>query len=337
MPDILDIFNQDAFGVISLTQAVNDTPPTFGKINALGLFTSEPLSNRFAAIDFDPTTVSLLPQTQWGAPGTPNKNDRPYMKVYSIPHFLVNDSVLAADLQSRRRPGSLAVEDAQYVLGRKQLRMRTNLEQTLEWMRLGVLRGGLVKDGAGNTILDIYGDFSLTQDSTSFVLGTPTTDIVGKIAARKRAIESYLRGESMGRLVALCSDGFYDAFVSHAMVKEVFRYYSINSQNNQGDYRDGFVFNGVTWINYSGSFTDSTGASQACIDTNAAYLFPMGTSVFKTFYAPADYTEMVNMVAQEYYSRQELMKMGKGIEIEVQSNPLPICLKPKVIQKLTVA
>jgi hypothetical protein len=141
--------------------------------------------------------------------------------------------------------------------------------------------------------------------------------------------------------------------VSHANVIKAFTYFQNNGQTLADDFSGGavqpnaaglfaggarpFYFGGVAWINYSGSVTDSAGASQPLVDTNAAYMFPMGTSVFKNWYAPADYMETVNTEGLPFYAKQRLMEFDKGVQIETQMNPLPICLKPSVIQKLTTA
>lgn len=351
--NILNIFTSDAFGVVSLTNAVNDITTQYGRLGAMGLFIDEGVQQRTVAVDFDPISNQLLPQSQWGGPGVANKTKLGATHGYNLPHFPVNDLILAADLQGRRRPGSDAIQDAQWVLGKKMREMRLKLDQTLEWMRLGVLRNGQVKDGAGNLILDIYNDFGISQGSASYVLGTATTDVMGKIAATKRTILQALRGELMSGFVAMCSDTFYDAFVSHPNVKVAFTYFqNPTGQNLAEDYSGtlalpnaaglvtgvrGFTFGGVTWINYTGSVTDATGASQLLIDAGSAYMFPMGTSVFKTFYAPADYMETVNTEGLPFYAKQRLMEFDKGIEVECQSNPLPICLKPAVIQKLTIS
>lgn len=350
--NILNVFSQDAFGVVSLTDAINDITPQYGRLGAMGLFIDEGVMQRTVAVDFDPRTNQLLPQSQWGGPGVANKTAVGRSRSYAVPHFPINDNLLAGDLQGRRRPGSDQVQDAQWLLGKKMIEMRMKLDQTLEWMRLGVLKSGQVKDGAGTLILDIYADFGISQNSASYALGTTTTDVMGKIAASKRTILQNLRGELMTNFVAVCSDGFYDAFVSHANVKVAFTYFQNNTgQNLAEDYSGaavqpnaqgltnagirGFSFGGVTWVNYTGSVTDSTGTSQPLIDANSAYMFPMGTKVFKTFYSPADYLETVNTEGLPFYAKQKLMDYDKGIEVECQSNPMPICLKPLVIQKLT--
>jgi len=353
MPNILDVFNSNQFDLVALTDLVNDFPQQYGTLGALGLFQEEGVNQRTVVIDFDGTTLQLLPKTEWGGPGIANRSGLAASRAYAVPHFPILDSLLAADLQGRRMPGkSDAVQDAQYVLAKKMLEMRRKLEQTLEWMRLGVLKAGLVKDGLGTTILDIYSDFGVTQATVSFALATSTTDILGKVATAKRASIAALRGEISGQFIALCSDTFYDAFVSHANVIKAFQYFQNNGQNlsqdfsaaagrvnTQGSFNNvrGFEFGGVTFINYTGSVTDSAGNSQLMIDAGSAYLFPMGTSVFRTWFAPADYMETVNTMGLPFYAKQRQMDFDKGIQIECQSNPLPICLKPLVIQKLTLA
>lgn len=350
--NILNVFTSDAFGVVSLTRAVNDITPQYGRLGAMGLFRDEGVMQRTAAVDFDPITNQLLPQSQWGGAGVANKTAVGRSRSYSIPHFPVNDSILAADIQGRRIPGTDAVQDMQWLFAKKMKEMKLKLEQTLEWMRLGVLKSGQVKDGNGTLILDIYADFGISQATTSFVLGTSTTDVMGKIAGVKRTILQNLRGELMNGFVAICSDGFYDAFVSHANVKLAFTYFQNPvGQNLAEDYSGtvvqpnsaglfaggirGFSFGGVTWVNYTGSVTDSTGASQPLVDANSAYLFPTGTDVFRNWYAPADYMETVNTEGLPFYAKQRPLNFDKGIEVECQCNPLPICLKPLVVQKLT--
>ena len=349
--NVLDVFNSDTFGLVALTNAINDFTPVYTYLNALGLFLDEGVTQRTVMVDFDPETNALLPKSEWGGPGVANKTAVGRSRSYPVPHFPVSDYILAADLQGRRRPGSDQVVDAQWVTGKKMREMRKKLEQTKEWMRLGVLKSGQVKDGSGNLILDIYADFGISQQSTGFALSTGTTDVMGKIAGVKRQSLQALRGELCSQFVAMCSDTFFDALVSHPNVQKAYQYYQNNNgQNLATDYSGGqarpdsqavfsrvagFLFGGVTWINYTGSLTDANGSSQTMIDTDSAYLFPLGTEVFKTFYAPADYLETVNTEGMQFYAKQEVMRFQKGIELECQSNPLPICLKPLVIQKMT--
>jgi len=45
--------------------------------------------------------------------------------------------------------------------------------------------------------------------------------------------------------------------------------------------------------------------------------------------------ETVNTLGVPYYAKQEPRRMGKGIDLEAQSNPITLCTKPRAIIKLT--
>ncbi len=174
-----------------------------------------------------------------------------------------------------------------------------------------------------------------------------------QVAATKRAIMAALRGELMTGFIGICADDFYDAFTTHPNVEKAFQYYQANNQNLAEDFSGGsvqpdssglfnavgrpFVYGGVAWLNYSGSVSDAAGVVQPMVDAGSAYVFPMGTDIFRNWFAPADYLETVNTEGLPFYMKTKLMDYDKGIEVECQSNPLPICLKPKVIQKVTIA
>jgi hypothetical protein len=45
--------------------------------------------------------------------------------------------------------------------------------------------------------------------------------------------------------------------------------------------------------------------------------------------------ETVNTIGLPYYAKQERIPFDKGVQLELQSNPLHICTKPRAIIKLT--
>ena len=60
-------------------------------------------------------------------------------------------------------------------------------------MEVNALRG-IVKDGAGVTLYDYFGEFGLAQQSVDFVLGTGTTNVQAKVRDVLRKIETELKG-----------------------------------------------------------------------------------------------------------------------------------------------
>lgn len=80
----------------------------------------------------------------------------------------------------------------------------------------------------------------------------------------------------------------------------------------------------------------SSGSRKAKLDDDKAILLPTGPGrLYEEYFAPANYTETVNTVALPYYAKREPMKFGKGYDLEMQSNPLPLVLRPDLVATLT--
>jgi hypothetical protein len=61
---------------------------------------------------------------------------------------------------------------------------------------------------------------------------------------------------------------------------------------------------------------------------------PIGTQeTFRGYNAPADWMETVNTVGLPKYSKVVPEQGGRYVEILSESNPLPLCLRPKVLIK----
>jgi len=60
-------------------------------------------------------------------------------------------------------------------------------------------------------------------------------------------------------------------------------------------------------------------------------------NLFLTYYAPANYVETVNTIGLPVYAKQASMKFDKGIELETQSNPLNLCLRPTCLIRGTTS
>jgi hypothetical protein len=125
-----------------------------------------------------------------------------------------------------------------------------------------------------------------------------------KVLEVKRHIEDNLKGEFMTGVMCLCSQGFYDAFTTHAKVKEAFMYFQRNQQLGN-DYRTGFIFGGVTFEEYRGQATDAAGNVRKFIADDEAHFFPLGTaSTFRTYFAPADFKNRKH-AGLPLYAKQE--------------------------------
>jgi hypothetical protein len=70
-------------------------------------------------------------------------------------------------------------------------------------------------------------------------------------------------------------------------------------------------------------------------DTNKAHFFPVGVpGLFRQYNAPADFVETVNTLGLPRYAKQAVdQEFGRWVKLHTQSNPLPICTRPKVLIK----
>ena len=331
---IIDFFKTDGFSLAELVEGINVIPNQFGMINDMGLFSAEGVTQTSVIVDYDKLSLNLLASKARGAPGDANKTGGRLSKNFSIPHYPLDDRISPEDLQGRRAFMQTGPEDAAYLLTKKLTEIRAKHDQTLEWMKLGVLKG-TITDGAGVTLLNLYTDFGISQTTVGFALTTGSTEVLTKCLSVKRTIELALTGTpSSGEIVCLCGSGFYDALTTHANVKAAFANWNA-LQNNFTDYRKSFMFGGIRFMEYNGTVPDSSGSSQALIGTDDAYFVPLGTNLFKTYFAPADFMETVNTMGLPFYAKTDVQKFGRGVEIHTQTNPLPLCLKPGVIVKGT--
>jgi len=205
---------------------------------------------------------------------------------------------------------------------------------TVEYMSMGALKG-LVLDGAGETMIDLFTYFGITQKVIDFVLGTSTTDITGKINELKRHVETSLAsGGQFGQIHVWCSPEFWDKFTSHAKVETAYS----NFANNGGaknilrdDMRTGFVFQDVVFSEYNASVATKAGNVKFITDGDARG-FPTGVpELFKVFYAPANKFAHVNTPGRPVYTWEYRQQDDSRIDLESQSSHVPICTRPQVL------
>ena len=328
-------FANDAFNMAALTSAINKIPNTYGRLEQLNLMPATGVRTRTILIEEMSGVLNLLPTMPVGAPGTQGTQGKRKVRSFVIPHIPHDDAVLPEEVQGLRAFGSeTEMEALAALLAQKLQNMRNKHAITLEYLRMGALKG-VILDADGSVLYNLYNEFSITPKSVSFALGTTGTEVLLKVLEVKRHIEDNLKGEFMTGIHCLCSAGFYDALTTHSKVKEAFMYFQRNQQLGN-DYRIGFTFGGITFEEYRGQATDAAGTIRKFIEDDEAHFFPLGTAnTFRTHFAPADFNETANTLGLPLYAKQEARKFGRGTDLHTQSNPLPICLRPEVLVKGT--
>ena len=334
---MLDIFNNDAFSVTSLTDAINELKYKPGRIGEMGLFAGSGVDTTTIAIEKKGDILTIVPPTPRGAPGTTIAKEKRDMRSLIIPHFEINDAVYAEEVQGVRAFGTdRQLETVMMKVGQRQQTHVINFAVTEEHARLGAIKG-IVTYADGST-LNLFTEFGVTQESEiAFALGAPNPvdgDLRKKCAAIVRKMSDILGGVPFNGIHAFVGDDFFDALLSHPEVRETFKGWSeaqILREGYIGPNRSSygiFEFGGIVWENYRGGVIDG----KTFIESDKANFFPTGVpGLFKTAFAPADYIDTVNTIGQRLYTKQYRMQNDKGIHLDTQMNALQYCTRPKVL------
>ena len=326
-----DIFNNDAFSVSNLSQTITDIPRVQTRIGDTGLFQEYGIAQTTMMIERQGSSLKLVPAAPRGGVGAPvNLGGRSMIPVQAI-HLPQTGSMLADEVQGIRAFGKESeVETVQNRLRTKLTKMKAQLDLTLEYHRIGAIKGQVV-DADGTTVLmDMYSTFNVAQQTQNMVLGTPTTKVKQKVIEIKRKIATALGGRSFTGVRVLCSQTFFDDLNGHATVEKSFELYNGNSYARTDQSGTAFEFANVFFEEYAGGV-----GSTLFIPEGEAYAYPEGvTGLFQTAFAPADYMETVNTEGIPYYAKQEVMRMNKGVELEAQSNPITFCSLPETVVKV---
>jgi hypothetical protein len=330
-------FDNPGFSMASLTAAINLLPNRYGRLEQLGLFPVKPVRTRQIIIEERNGTLNLLPTQPVGGPATLNVRDKRKLRSFVVPHVPLDDVILPEEVQGVRAFGMESeTETIAGVLAQHLQSMRNKHAITLEHLRMGALKG-IILDADGSQLHNLYDDFGITARTVNFALATEATNVRNKCVEVIAHIEDNLRGEFMTGVRCLCSPEFFEKLVAHHKVEKAYENYAQGAMLRD-DVRTGFAFGGMVFEEYRGQASNIAGANLRFIAAGEAHAFPLGTiDTFGTYVAPADFNETVNTLGQPLYAKQEPRKFERGTDLHTQSNPLPMCHRPGVLVKLTLA
>lgn len=328
----LDVFQSDAFGTIELTAAINKMPFVPGFLGSLGIFEEEGVTTTSVMVEEKNGTLSLVQTQPRGAPANQNPLEKRTVRSIVVPHLPIDDRLVADSIQNVRAFGQESeLETVQGMVNQKLMSMARRLDATIEYHRIGAIKGTIL-DADGSTLLNLFTAFNVAQESeVDFDLdaASPASGaLMKKCNAVLRLIEDNLEMGPIvtGRVIALCSSEFYDDLVAHTEIREAQKYL-MDEQLRMRTARRMTFYGGIEFHEYRG-----TVGGTSFIAANKAHIFPVVAGLFKTYYAPADYMETVNTLGLPRYAKQAVdQQFQKYVDMEAQTNPLNLCLRPKVL------
>ncbi|MCG7412032.1 major capsid protein [Moraxella nonliquefaciens] len=330
----MPLSDNHTFGVESLTEAINELPATPSILGDLGIFKKEFKTTTHVSVERKENILTLVANTPRGSVGDPVQSKRHAPKTFNMMHLVKDDIVRADDVQNIRSFGSqnqtLAVAE---LVNDKMLAMKADIDYTIEHARLGALKGKILDSDGKTVITDIYKEFGMTRKTINWELSGATTQVTKLINSYKQDIAKLRRGESVTGHLCLVSPEFMNTLIAHQSVEKYYARHQDGLLYREGNTDVEFIHNGIKFVVYADEFE-----SGLKLADDEGIILPLGTrGAFFEYYAPADMNSTVNTKALAYYAMREKLGMDKGWELHAQSNPLPLVLRPDLVQtvKLT--
>lgn len=334
----MDIFNNSAFSMTSLTGAISKVGYKPQLLGELGIFEPMPVRTRSLFVDRRDNKLALIPTSPTGAPPKELVVDPRNAVPLKTTRLAEGFTLYAEEIQGIRAFGSeteFAQVQTEYL--RRMANVRDDMELTHEFHRLGALQG-LLLDADGTTVIyNYFTEFGVVQplaidfdlDNASPAPGALRNKCAEVIRGMQRSAGGAFTPSTT--VHALVGDAFYDALIRHPEVEKTYLNWAAAADLRGDRSFQAFTFGGITWHNYRGTDDNSTVA----IATDEAKFFPVGArEVFKKAMAPAEFGPYVNTLGQDTYAMnipdRDRQAFTRG---ELYSYPLYFCQRPDVLRR----
>lgn len=341
MPEIIDLFSQQPFTNIEITNAVEQIIPRPQLLSTLGVDLFTPVPSRrseIAAYKYG-RDARLIGTSPIGAPPERLEKVGGKLRRFGTRRLSKATTLYANELQGiLQLPLYQAVQSAQAEIATRAAQIRDDLELTFEYHRLGAVLG-LQLDADGETVLDDwYDNWGITRPAPyNMELGVLDQD--PRINCRRvinRSKDASLGAwvENTTRLHALCGEEYFESLISHPMIRQSYLNYSA-AADLRNEIPNSFFFGGIVWHDYRSALDPRFG-----IASNQARTFPVGaTSCFQWVKGPAEeFFAYVNQPGQDTVSITFTDPFrGQYQSFEVYSYPLFMNLRPEMCDTLVMS
>lgn len=334
--------------VVDLSSDINIIPNEWGWVQRLGLFTPKYGRTKTVMVPRKTEDQHLMVDRNWDERNPTISGGQRDWITYAIPHYPVDDAILPNDIDGvidfdSLIRGGMQLETVGAVRAEKMARIRRAHATVLELARLQVLKNGTVYAPNGTVTTNYYTEYNISRETFGLNLASPTIrPSVGIGEAVGYLQDTLQNGEMASAFVALCSSDFFDDLVNNAFIQESYLYFqraqgenllnaTLNRGSRLGALSRQFEYGGVTFIEVRGGI-----GSTKYIEDGEAYMFPLGTEQFETWFAPANRLSTVNKAALESYYFEYPNSKDDIIEIMSETNFLNVLKRPDLVVTLEV-
>lgn len=337
---VRDVLNSKPFTFADMTQAVNDVIPYKpGQVTSLGIFQEESLFTDVAYIEGREGKLSLIPTSSRGGPSSQVSPAKRNIRPVNTFRLSEEDQINASELFKVSQFHSVnALQNLATVRNQRLMQMADAMDMTLEHLHLNALKGDVLDADGSTSLTNLFTLFGVSQDAEiAFDLGTSTDGaLTKKLAGIRRTMMNYLEADSVrvDHIHVLCSPEFFDDLV---VAKDILAWAKI--QPNSQYLTQSRVFGRLEWQGFVfeeyrlGTIASAAGGSW--IATDKCIVFPVGPSIYTTFYSPGEFFGALDGTPglPRYARAAADVEWDEYIKLKLQSYPLPICTRPKVLMK----
>lgn len=336
-----DVFRDDSWSAIEVTEAAGDIVYIPGTLANLGIFDVEPIATTDVGIYKDSETLSLVPITERGAPETlPERDISSLVKLPTV-RLAQRDRINSHEVQNMlAAPGmnlERGLQRAWAEVDKRQRKLTRKLEITREHHRLAALQGILL-DADGSQVMNFFTAFGYVQPAPlTIALSTldngDLREYISKNVVAPMLTALGGRRTPNTRIGALCGEDFFHGLLKNPEYRATYIGIPAQTELRQDPTWSTIEAFGVTWIHYLGA---SNGMLE--IESDEAIFFPIGAEdVFKEYRAPGeDWAQVNGEDGREFYSvvsPDYRPNMMEWVDVYLRAYNLICCIAPNVLRR----
>ncbi|MEM9286742.1 MAG: major capsid protein [Pseudomonadota bacterium] len=342
MTEILNIFDDDAFSMMSMSLPLEKTQYIPTMATTVGTFTrlSVPTEN-VAQEEMDHAT-QVIQTSLRGEPRTILGREKRDLRDFKSVRIGQTDSIRAAEVAKVRQFATNQLESVQNLVARSVRKMNRNMLATKEMHRLGLLQG-IWLDADGSVIYDYFSEFGVAQPAEIDWSGTAENTLTTNVRNLTRSMVASLGGIAAPgmEIVGLAGDAFYDHVTTHVDYKD--QYKATNEAPSK--LLDGSVYGetivgrgasgGIRLINYQGN--TGLNANLAITSDECKFFLRGVEGLFQEIYTTGESMSDVNNLGLPVYAKTIPDRdRDEYVDVDMDSYPVFICSRPETLRRASL-
>lgn len=329
-------FESNAFSLIEMVKAISRRKHKPMQAGSLGIFRTRGAMSTKIAVEERGSAVTLIQTSERAAPAEQYTAPKRTVRLTKIPHIKKHSFITADELRELRQFGSETAQASLESMRDDHLQdLGDSVDVTHEHLLMGALRGVLL-DADNTELLNTFTFFGVTQEAeVAFDLSSSTEGAVTKkVRSTVRTMLNNLGDDAplVDHIHAFCSPEFMDDLITSKDFRESVKHDPVAS----AALREGRVFRSVLWqdVVWEEYRLGDSGLGGTWVATDKCILFPVGPAIYDLHFAPGRSFSQLDAPGLPMYSRTVRdLEEDAWIKLMVESNPLPICTRPKALMK----